>query len=211
MESKTKADKRKRGQLRLKNYALCPLFLGNDRPLAALGGLAVRRERIMKGYGPSDGMASARDVCPSVVSTLLRSPTVMDSVESPRIPFELFVRRFTKVPRIIIYDNACKLHLYALKREPVRFSKTKFLVDRLHYRLGYMYIYASLYAPQNLLITLFYIFAAFRAVESRLLPQTGPTPTVPQMLLVPVKSHGELKHSLASGFGSKSRPSRTKS
>ena len=61
----------------MKNYAHCQLFLGNDRPLAALGGLAVRQERIMKEYSPSDGMASARDVCPSVVSTLLRSPTVV--------------------------------------------------------------------------------------------------------------------------------------
>ena len=76
MGSKTKANKRKRGQLQSKNYAHCPLFLGNDRPLAALGGLAVRQERIRKEYGPSDGMTSARDVCPSVESTLFRSPTV---------------------------------------------------------------------------------------------------------------------------------------
>ena len=77
MGSKTKADKRKRGQLRSNNYAHCPLFLENDRPLATLGGLAVRQERTMKEYGPSDGMASARDVCPSVGSTLFTSSTVL--------------------------------------------------------------------------------------------------------------------------------------
>ena len=41
-------------------------------------------------------------------------------------------------PSLLVYDNACKLHLYALKREPVRFKRTRFMVDRLHYRKGHV-------------------------------------------------------------------------
>ena len=57
---------------------------------------------------------------------------LMDSPESPKTPFDLLVRRFPTVPRLIIYDNACNLHLYALKREPRRFMNTRFMVDRWH-------------------------------------------------------------------------------
>ena len=59
---------------------------------------------------------------------------LMRTPESPRIPFDILMRRFQTMPRIIIYDNACKLHTYCLKREPARFKDTKFLVDRLHFR-----------------------------------------------------------------------------
>ncbi len=43
--------------------------------------------------------------------------------ESPRHPFHIFNSRFQQAPRMIIYDNACKLHIYALNREP-HFFKT---------------------------------------------------------------------------------------
>ena len=59
---------------------------------------------------------------------------LMRTPESPRIPFDILMRRFQTMPRIIVYDNACKLHTYCLKREPARFKDTKFLVDRLHFR-----------------------------------------------------------------------------
>ena len=57
---------------------------------------------------------------------------LMINAESPCTAFEIFVRRFNQMPRVLIYDNACKLHLYALKREPARFQNTRFMVDRLH-------------------------------------------------------------------------------
>ena len=59
---------------------------------------------------------------------------LMDCVESPRTPFDILLRRFRKMPGLIIYDNSCKLHLYALKREPRRFIDTRFMVDRMHYK-----------------------------------------------------------------------------
>ena len=64
----------------------------------------------------------------------------MDSAESPRTAFDILVRRFPRIPSLLVYDNACKLHLYALKREPVRirFKRTRFMVDRLHYRKGHV-------------------------------------------------------------------------
>jgi hypothetical protein len=63
---------------------------------------------------------------------------LMESAESPRTAFDILIRRFQKMPKLIIYDNSCKLHLFALKREPVRFRNTHFLVDRLHYRKGHV-------------------------------------------------------------------------
>lgn len=56
---------------------------------------------------------------------------IMDSYESPKMPFDIFSCRY--VPENIIYDNACKLHLYCLRREPLLFRNTRFLVDRLHW------------------------------------------------------------------------------
>ena len=56
----------------------------------------------------------------------------MESHESPRIAFELLMTYFTTMPKIIIYDNACHLMTYCLKREPARFKNTKFLIDRFH-------------------------------------------------------------------------------
>ena len=53
---------------------------------------------------------------------------LMRTPESPRIPFDILMRRFQTMPRIIIYDNSCKLHTYCLKREPARFKSTNFLL-----------------------------------------------------------------------------------
>jgi hypothetical protein len=63
---------------------------------------------------------------------------LMEHAESPKTAFEILVRRFDRIPRLIIYDNACKLHLYCLKREPRRFQDTRFMVDRLHFRKGHV-------------------------------------------------------------------------
>ena len=42
--------------------------------------------------------------------------------ESPRTPFDIICRRFSScMPKLIIYDSACKLHLYSMKREPALF------------------------------------------------------------------------------------------
>ena len=59
---------------------------------------------------------------------------VMRSCESPRIPFQIFTSRFQTPPRNIIYDNACKLHIYCLNREPALYKETRFYVDRFHWR-----------------------------------------------------------------------------
>lgn len=36
-------------------------------------------------------------------------------------------------PKIVIYDNACNLHAYALNRNPQHFKGTVFFVDRFHW------------------------------------------------------------------------------
>ena len=59
---------------------------------------------------------------------------VLRSCESLRHPFRLFTTRFTSPPpSVIVYDNACQLHTYALKREPQRFKRTLFAVDQFHW------------------------------------------------------------------------------
>ncbi|XP_074650783.1 uncharacterized protein LOC141905706 [Tubulanus polymorphus] len=57
----------------------------------------------------------------------------MESHESPRFPFSIFKTRFPRPPSMIVYDNACKLHQYALNREPEFFKNTIFCVDRMHW------------------------------------------------------------------------------
>ena len=60
--------------------------------------------------------------------------SVLSDCESPKHPFEIFRQRFKVAPKIIIYDNACKLHQYCLLREPAFFKYTLFLVDRFHWK-----------------------------------------------------------------------------
>ena len=62
--------------------------------------------------------------------------SLMSHSESPKTPFDIFLRRFSPfLPQMrIFYDNACNLHQYILNREPARFAETTFLVDRLHYQ-----------------------------------------------------------------------------
>ncbi|KAH3830788.1 hypothetical protein DPMN_104041 [Dreissena polymorpha] len=58
---------------------------------------------------------------------------VMECAESPNRPFTFLKTRFERAPEIIIYDNACNLHQYALNRDPVFFSHTRMVVDGLHW------------------------------------------------------------------------------
>ncbi|CAG2192478.1 unnamed protein product [Mytilus edulis] len=59
---------------------------------------------------------------------------VMKLHESPDVPFTLLRTRFTRAPKLVIYDNACSLHAYCLNRDPVFFSNTTFRVDALHFK-----------------------------------------------------------------------------
>ncbi|XP_062376267.1 uncharacterized protein LOC134064364 [Sardina pilchardus] len=59
---------------------------------------------------------------------------VMETSESVNIPFTILRTRFQSGPRVVLYDNACKLHAYALNRDPDFFKETWFLVDRLHWK-----------------------------------------------------------------------------
>ena len=59
---------------------------------------------------------------------------VLQRCESPRHPFRIFKSQFSRPPQLIIYDNACRLHVYCLNREPQFFKGTRFAVDRFHWR-----------------------------------------------------------------------------
>ena len=59
---------------------------------------------------------------------------IMRRCESPRVPFSIFTSRFNTPPKSIVYDNACKLHVYCLNREPALYKQTRFFVDRFHWR-----------------------------------------------------------------------------
>ena len=58
--------------------------------------------------------------------------TLMDRPESPRTAFEILVTKFKKIPTVIVYDDACHLQLYCVKREPALFKDTKFIIDNFH-------------------------------------------------------------------------------
>lgn len=57
---------------------------------------------------------------------------VMLRGESPRDPFTVLYTRLHRrhLPRFLVYDNACKLQAYAMRREPAHFADVRFLVDR---------------------------------------------------------------------------------
>ncbi|XP_046858810.1 uncharacterized protein LOC124452271 [Xenia sp. Carnegie-2017] len=59
---------------------------------------------------------------------------VMPDHESPNVPFTILRTRFSEAPELVIYDNACKLHEYCLNRDPAFFKKSKFIVDKFHWR-----------------------------------------------------------------------------
>jgi len=59
---------------------------------------------------------------------------VMSTNESPYHPFQILRSRFKIAPKLVIYDNACKLHQYCLNREPAIFKHTQFSVDRFHWK-----------------------------------------------------------------------------
>lgn len=55
----------------------------------------------------------------------------LDSGESSRHFFDM-ARRKDAPPPIMVYDNACALHAYAMTREPHFFWGTRFLIDKFH-------------------------------------------------------------------------------
>lgn len=60
--------------------------------------------------------------------------SIMERKEGPTMPFEIFFSRFLNAPKVIVYDNACNLHVTCQRREPSFFSKTLFFCDRLHFK-----------------------------------------------------------------------------
>ena len=54
---------------------------------------------------------------------------VMQECESPWHPFDILAHQFPRPPKVVVYDNACKLHTYALNREPDQ--GVQFLLFRL--------------------------------------------------------------------------------
>ncbi|GAQ90744.1 hypothetical protein KFL_006790070 [Klebsormidium nitens] len=61
---------------------------------------------------------------------------VMLRGESPRDPFTVLYTRLNRhdLPAYLVYDNACKLRAYVMRREPTFFAEVRFLVDRFHFQ-----------------------------------------------------------------------------
>jgi hypothetical protein len=63
----------------------------------------------------------------------------MGRAEGSGTPYALFEERMARgVPLLIIYDNNCHLHRYAMSRDPSLYFYTRFIIDRLHY-VGHTY------------------------------------------------------------------------
>ncbi|DBA80211.1 TPA: hypothetical protein ACH3X1_008104 [Trebouxia sp. C0004] len=58
--------------------------------------------------------------------------SLMTDQRGPTLHF--IYNRFKTAPKMIVYDNACNLHRYVLRRAPQFFSSTLFRIDRLHIR-----------------------------------------------------------------------------
>jgi len=57
----------------------------------------------------------------------------MTTSESPRTVFDLLLTRWEEQPDLVVYDNACNVHRFALKREPYLFRDVSFVVDATHW------------------------------------------------------------------------------
>ena len=60
--------------------------------------------------------------------------SILERFEGPSTAFELLFQRFPTAPGMVIYDNACNLSKYCLRREPAFFAKTQFRIDRVHWK-----------------------------------------------------------------------------
>ncbi|GAQ87643.1 hypothetical protein KFL_003670040 [Klebsormidium nitens] len=60
---------------------------------------------------------------------------VMLRGESPRDVFTVLFTRLNRehLPKFVVYDNACALRNYCMRREPAFFAEITFVVDRFHY------------------------------------------------------------------------------
>jgi len=60
---------------------------------------------------------------------------LMKRGESPADVFKLLLTRFPpgKMPKLVVYDNGCKVEEYSLNREPWMCNIIKFIVDNFHY------------------------------------------------------------------------------
>jgi hypothetical protein len=60
---------------------------------------------------------------------------LMKRGESPADVFKLLLTRFPsdKMPKLVVYDNGCKVEEYTLNREPWMCNIIKFIVDNFHY------------------------------------------------------------------------------
>ena len=59
---------------------------------------------------------------------------LLPSAESCQHVYNILVTRFTKMPRVLIYDNGCNLSEYILNRAPTLFKDTYILSDGFHWK-----------------------------------------------------------------------------
>jgi hypothetical protein len=57
---------------------------------------------------------------------------LLEHAESERTVFELLLTRWPEPPALVIYDNACNVHRFAMGREPNYFKFVKFILDKFH-------------------------------------------------------------------------------
>lgn len=58
----------------------------------------------------------------------------MTEFESVETAFRILLERFLHPPRYVIYDNACNLESFCMRREPYHFRNTVFWIDRMHFK-----------------------------------------------------------------------------
>lgn len=68
--------------------------------------------------------------CPHGITELAY---MMPRYEGPTLAFEILYTRYSVAPKMVVYDNACNLHVSCTRRESRFFCDTKFLSDRLHW------------------------------------------------------------------------------
>jgi hypothetical protein len=98
----------------------------------------------LKAYGPSEEemcqrqRTSHRNLTPGLITmfcehSICHGMMLLHEHESVAHIFNIFFMRMKTAPKMIIYDRACQLAVYALRRAPKYFSNTIFRVDAVHW------------------------------------------------------------------------------
>jgi hypothetical protein len=108
-----------------------PVYMGLDNTDAKMEGReAGRCQKFYNSYGKTKFTGGVMALwCPHVVCLGFH---IMPIAEGRNDVFSALFKYWDKAPKVVVYDFACQLSEYCMKREPEFFKDTLFVIDRMH-------------------------------------------------------------------------------